>query len=69
VSSEIFIDHIKKACDVALENCLNLKQIYEDQDPDFFVKQGVKVGVARRFVSDISHWVKQCEQNKGRYSD
>jgi hypothetical protein len=36
VSSEIFRENIQKARDVALENCLDLKQIHADQDPDFF---------------------------------
>lgn len=52
-------DDIEKTRDVALGNGLDLKQIYEDQDPDFFIKQGVKVGVARRFVRDIRDWVNQ----------
>jgi hypothetical protein len=38
---------------VALTNGLDLKQIDKDQDPEFFIKHGVKVGVARRFVDDI----------------
>lgn len=63
VSSETFRENIQRARDVALENCLDLKQIYEDQDPGFFIKHGVKVGVARRFVSDIGHWLEQCGEN------
>ncbi|KAM5480721.1 hypothetical protein MaudMau93_007408 [Microsporum audouinii] len=31
VGSERFKDDIKKACGIALENCLDLKQIHEDQ--------------------------------------
>lgn len=65
VSSETFSENIQKARDVALENCLDLKQIYEDQDPGFFVKHGVKAGAARRFVSDIEYWV-QRQGNNGR---
>ncbi|KAJ5703721.1 hypothetical protein N7493_010859 [Penicillium malachiteum] len=57
VSSETFRENIQKARDVALENCLDLKQIHDDQDADFFVKNGVKAGAARRFVSDIARWV------------
>ena len=57
VSNETF-----KARDVTLENCLDLMQIYEGQDPGFFVKHGVKVGAARRFVRDIGLWVKQRRQ-------
>lgn len=59
VSNEAFRDNINKACDVNLDNCLDLSQIYEDQDPGFFVKHGVKVGAARRFVRDIGLWVKR----------
>jgi len=57
VSSETFRENIQKARDVALENCLDLKQIHDDQDADFFVKNGGKAGAARRFVSDIARWV------------
>lgn len=48
VGSGPFKENIQKARGVALENCL-LKQIHEDQDPEFFVKHGVKAA-ARRFV-------------------
>lgn len=44
---------------MALANGLDLAQIHEDQSPDFFIANGVKVGVARRFVRDIQNWVKQ----------
>lgn len=59
VHSKTFKDDIEKACDVALTNGLDLKQIDKDQDPEFFIKNGVKVGVARRFVNDIRDWIKQ----------
>ncbi|KAJ5095285.1 hypothetical protein N7532_007576 [Penicillium argentinense] len=58
VSSEALKDDIRKARDLVLANGLDLKQIHGDQDPDFFIKQGVKVGVARRFVCEITEWVK-----------
>ncbi|KAI2734473.1 hypothetical protein DTO013E5_9156 [Penicillium roqueforti] len=51
VSSETSRENIQKARDVALEYCLDLKQIHEDQDPDFFVKHGVKAGAARRLAT------------------
>ena len=62
VSNEAFRENINKARDVTLENCLDLMQIYEDQDPSFFVTHGVKVGAARRFVRDIGLWVKRCKE-------
>lgn len=62
VSNEAFRDNLNKARDVALQNCLDLMQIYEDQDPGFFVKYGVKLGTARRFVRDIGLWVKRCKE-------
>jgi hypothetical protein len=49
----------QKACDATLEDGLDLEQVYEDQDPGFFVGYGVKRGVARRFVSDIDGWAKR----------
>ncbi|KAJ5543730.1 hypothetical protein N7513_007238 [Penicillium frequentans] len=57
VSSETFRENIQKVRDVALENCLDLKQIHDDQDPEFFVENGVKAGAARRLVSYIVRWV------------
>lgn len=49
----------EKARDVALENGLDLDLIYEENDPDFFEKQGVKRGTAKRFVRDIRRWAKR----------
>ena len=51
----------EKARDVALENGLDLDLIYEENDPDFFEKQGVKRDTAKRFVCDIRRWVKRHE--------
>ncbi|CAI7620669.1 unnamed protein product [Penicillium pancosmium] len=45
------------ACDVTLANGLDLEQILEDQNPEFFVQEGIAVGIARRFVGDIIKWV------------
>ncbi|KAL4937299.1 hypothetical protein BDV06DRAFT_227080 [Aspergillus oleicola] len=46
----------QKACDVALNNGLDLDQIDELSDPDYFESRGVKWGIARRFVKDIRFW-------------
>ncbi|KAJ5820548.1 hypothetical protein N7474_006139 [Penicillium riverlandense] len=43
----------RQACDVTLEDGLNLEQVYKDQDPEFFIGKGIKKGIARRFVQDI----------------
>jgi hypothetical protein len=50
---------IRKLCDIALDHGLDLQQLYDDQDPDFFTMQDIKVGIARRFVRDIRYWVDQ----------
>lgn len=55
----------RKACEIALADGLDLEQVYEDQDPDFFVRRGVKRGIARRFAGDIRDWVKRCKHAGG----
>ncbi|EMD96376.1 hypothetical protein COCC4DRAFT_155192 [Bipolaris maydis ATCC 48331] len=54
----------QKACDITLQEMLDLEQLHEDQDYDFFIQNGVKRGVARRYVSDIGRWV---ELHKSTY--
>ena len=49
---------------MTLENCLSLRQIYDLIEPEFFVKEGVKIGVAYSFVSDITKWLKLREQTR-----
>ncbi|KAJ5261107.1 hypothetical protein N7478_011702 [Penicillium angulare] len=46
----------RQICDIALANGLDLQLIYQDQDPSFFVDQGILVGIARQFVRDITKW-------------
>lgn len=48
----------QKACDLVLREMLDLEQVYEDQNPAFFIQGGVKSGVARRFVSDVARWAR-----------
>jgi hypothetical protein len=43
---------------MALANGLDLKLIYEDQDPPFFIDKWIIVVIARQFVRDIGQWVK-----------
>ncbi|GAA93055.1 hypothetical protein AKAW_11167 [Aspergillus luchuensis IFO 4308] len=59
VSRDSFKEQMDIARNVALENCLDLRQIHKDQDSGFFVSQGVKVGAARRFVSEIRSWLEE----------
>jgi hypothetical protein len=40
-----------------LENGLDLEQVFQDQDPEFLIGKGVKIGIARRFIQDIQRWV------------
>lgn len=40
----------RKACDVIMVDGLDLERGYEDQDPGFLIQNGVKQGIARRFV-------------------
>jgi hypothetical protein len=46
-----------QVCDLMLENGLDLEQVFQDQDPEFFIGKGVKIGIARRFIQDIQRWV------------
>jgi hypothetical protein len=43
---------VRKACDVALDNGLELTQINEDSN--YFKARGIKWGIVRRFIRDIS---------------
>lgn len=63
VNDEKLKAEFRKACDTALEDGLDLVQIHKDQDPGFFIRNGVKRGIARRFVGDINYWVKHCKCN------
>jgi hypothetical protein len=52
---------VQRIRDIALKEGLDLVQIHQDQDPDFFIKEGVQAGVAKRFVREIPDWVEQCK--------
>ncbi|KAF9884069.1 hypothetical protein FE257_002299 [Aspergillus nanangensis] len=56
VGNESWKVEFQKACDVALDDGLDLDQIDELRDPGYFKDRGVKWGIARRFVRDIRHW-------------
>ncbi|KAJ5903873.1 hypothetical protein N7504_006256 [Penicillium tannophilum] len=51
----------RQTCEVMLENGLDLEQVYKDQDPNFFIERGIKIGIARRFVENFAKWVKKVK--------
>ncbi|KAJ5675338.1 hypothetical protein N7462_008235 [Penicillium macrosclerotiorum] len=57
LADEALKSEVRKACDVALEDGLDLAQIDEDKDPNYFKARGVKWGIARCFFKDIRYWV------------
>ncbi|OJJ65598.1 hypothetical protein ASPBRDRAFT_531819 [Aspergillus brasiliensis CBS 101740] len=60
VSTENFKENIWRARDIVLDNCLDLGQLHNAKiGAEFFVKEGVKIGVAYRFVSDTGKWLSQ----------
>lgn len=48
-----FQDDINRACNVTLEDCFDLMQIY-DQDPGSYIKRSAKLGAAQQFIRDIN---------------
>ncbi|RAO74322.1 uncharacterized protein BHQ10_010334 [Talaromyces amestolkiae] len=56
-------EHIIRARDIALEKCLDLQQIFIDNDPESF--PGVAIGMARRFANDIPLWLEDREHRNG----
>ncbi|KAI9041044.1 uncharacterized protein KD926_007460 [Aspergillus affinis] len=70
VENESWKDEFRKACNVALGDGLDLDQIDELNDPEYFKNRGVKWGIARRFVRDIRYWADNFYYSvDGRESD
>ncbi|KAK7928761.1 hypothetical protein PG985_005759 [Apiospora marii] len=46
----------RKARDLTLAEGFDLEQLHEDQDYQFLLDKGVKLGIARRFVRDVKSW-------------
>ncbi|KZL85758.1 hypothetical protein CI238_10898 [Colletotrichum incanum] len=59
VQCETLKQEFQRAFDVALGDGFDLEQIHEDQNSEFFIEQGIKIGVAKRFVRDIRTWAEQ----------
>ncbi|KAH5617613.1 hypothetical protein HBI23_252390 [Parastagonospora nodorum] len=56
---------VRRIRDMALKEGLDLVQIHQDQDPDYFIKDDIQAGVAKRFVREILDWVEQYKGNNG----
>jgi hypothetical protein len=56
---------IRDVRDIVLEQGFDLVQIYENQDSNLFVQEGVKPGIAQRFVRDIEYWVTHYKGSDG----
>jgi len=52
----------KKACDVMIEDGMDLDLIRQDPNPDFLTKKGVKRGIAKHIVGDIDYWVEKVKR-------
>jgi hypothetical protein len=55
-TEEAYRADIWKACQVTLENLMDLELIMGAQDPGFFTQKGIKLGTALRFIRDIPEW-------------
>jgi hypothetical protein len=63
VDDEDWKKDIQTACNVALTDRLDLEMVYAAQELNFFIRQGVKRGVAWRFIHDIPMWAKRLKQS------
>lgn len=55
-TEEAYRADIQKACQVTLENLMDLELLLAAQDPGFFTEKGIKLGTALRFIRDIPEW-------------
>ncbi|KAH7108777.1 hypothetical protein EDB81DRAFT_895501 [Dactylonectria macrodidyma] len=51
----------REACRITMDACLDLRHVYADQNVDFYVAQGIKIGIARSWVGDIRSWADEVE--------
>ena len=52
----------QKACEVILEEGMDLETIRRKPNPDFLTKKGVKRGIAEHVVDDIDYWVEKYKR-------
>ena len=68
VDDEDLKNDFRKACQVALNNGLDLQQIVNRPDPNFFIEREIKIGTAYRFVDDIVEWVEIRREQVDTYN-
>ena len=54
----------QKACDMIIEEGIDLELIRRDPKPDFLIERGIKRGIAEHVVGDIDYWVKKYKRAK-----
>jgi hypothetical protein len=52
----------QKACDVIIEEGLDLELIRRDPKPQFLIERGIKRGIAEHVVGDIDYWAKRYKR-------
>jgi hypothetical protein len=63
VTGKTYKADFRKTCKIALAHYLDLKLIFEDPDPGFFIEQGVQKGTAQHFVHNIHKWATHVRTN------
>ncbi|KAH6646818.1 hypothetical protein BKA67DRAFT_663200 [Truncatella angustata] len=59
VDDEVLKAQFRRCGTLTLEEGYDLEQLHEEQNFQFLVDGGVKVGVAKRFIRDIPKWAKE----------
>lgn len=59
VHSEVPKAQFRLCGSLTLEEGYDLEQLHEEQNFQFLVDGGVKIGYAKRYIRDIPKWVKQ----------
>ncbi|KAM3066206.1 hypothetical protein ACMFMG_012110 [Clarireedia jacksonii] len=54
----------KRACDVMIEQGIDLNLIRRNPNPKFLIDEGVKRGTAERVVSDIDYWFENIKRRR-----
>jgi hypothetical protein len=52
----------QKACDLMIDDGMDLGLIRRDPDPKYLIEKKIKRGVAEHIVGDIDEWVKECKR-------